>query len=377
MVPDFTIGVEEEYQIVDPKTRSLTARSKSLIKTNKAADVEQEIVHELFRCEVEIATDICHTLDDVRQALVQARTAVIEAAKENGAAIAAAGTHPFSPWEDQEVTPKDRYYALQADLRQIIRELIILGCHVHVGVEDREMAVQISNRSRNWLPLLLALTANSPFSEGKDTGYDSYRMALWCRLPTAGPPPLFQDYANYQSFIQQLIDTGITDDPTKVYWDIRLSERFPTVEFRMSDVCASIEEAVMLAGIIRALAYTCYQDAINDQPAIPVRAEMLKAAMWQAARYGLNSELIDFATMKPVPAKTLVQSFMSYIQPGLAHFGDEAVVQKEVDKILSEGNSAQRQRAIYEKTDSLESVVDDIVRRSALQTNAKLQLEEV
>lgn len=372
MVPDFTIGVEEEYQIVDPQTRSLTARSKSIIKTNKAAGVEQEIVHELFRCEVEIATDICHTLDDVRQALVQARTAVIEAAQENGAAIAAAGTHPFSPWEEQEVTPKERYYALQEDLKQIIRELIILGCHVHVGVEDKEMAVQISNRARVWLPLLLALSANSPFSGGKDTGYDSYRMALWCRLPTAGPPPFFEDYADYQDFIQKLIDTGITDDPTKVYWDIRLSERFPTVEFRMSDVCASIEEAVMLAGIIRALAYVCYQDAINQQPTIPVRGEMLKAAMWQAARHGLSGELIDFSTMDSVPAKTLMQSFMRYIQPGLAHFGDEATVKKEVERIVSEGNSAQQQRAIYKKTGSLESVVDDIVKRSALQTNAEV-----
>ncbi|EDX85383.1 uncharacterized enzyme subfamily [Synechococcus sp. PCC 7335] len=377
MVPDFTIGVEEEYQIVDPETRSLADCSKSLIKTNQNSNTEQEIVHELFRCEVEIATGICHTLDDVRRALVQARTAVIEAAQDNGAVIAAAGTHPFSPWEEQEVTPKERYYALQEDLQQIIKELIILGCHVHVGVEDREMAVQISNRARIWLPLLLSLTANSPFCDGKDTGYDSYRMALWCRLPTAGPPPFFENYADYQGFIQKLIDTDITDDPTKVYWDIRLSERFPTIEFRMSDVCASIEEAVMLAGIIRALAYTCYQDVINGQPALPVRGEMLKAAMWQAARHGLSGELIDFATTESVPAKTLVQSFMRYIQPGLAHFGDEAIVKKEVDKILSEGNSAQRQRAVYEKTSSLESVVDDIVRRSAMQTGVELQPKEV
>jgi carboxylate-amine ligase len=368
MVPDFTIGVEEEYQIVDPKTRSLTARSTSLIETNQDSDVKQEIVHELFQCEVEIATDICHTLDDVRQALVRARTAVITAAQQNGAAIAAAGTHPFSPWQEQEVTPKKRYYALQEDLQQIIKELIILGCHVHVGVEDREMAVQISNRSRIWLPLLLALTANSPFTEGKDTGYDSYRMALWCRLPTAGPPPFFQNHADYQAFIQQLIDAGITDDPTKIYWDIRLSERFPTIEFRMSDVCASIEEAVMLSGIIRALAYTCYQDVVNQQPAIPVKGEMLKAAMWQAARHGLSGELINFATMQSVPATQLLDSFMSYIQPALAHFGDESVVTKEVERIVSKGNSAQRQRQIYEKTESIEAVVDDIVERSAAQT---------
>lgn len=363
--PAFTIGVEEEYQIVDAQTKELTGRSQSLIQNNEAAPTDQEIVHELFRCEVEIATDVCETLSDVRQALTKARRAVIDAAQETGSAIAAAGTHPFSRWESQQITPKDRYYALNADLGRMIRELIILGCHVHVGVEDREIAVGIMNRSRTWLPTLLALTANSPFWEGEDTGYDSYRMALWSRLPTAGPPPFFADYADYQSFIQQLIDTGITDDPTKVYWDIRLSERFPTIEFRMSDVCASIDEAVMLAGIVRALARTCYQDILAGKAAVPVKGEMLKAAMWQASRYGLSGELIDFTKMQPVPAKTSVETLLAYIQPALSDHGDESVVTSEVTRILSEGNSAQRQRKTYEETDSLEAVVSEIAQRSA------------
>ena len=363
--PAFTIGVEEEYQIVDAQTRELTGRSKSLIQTNESAHSDQEIVHELFRCEVEIATDVCETLDDVRQALTKARKAVINAAKETGSAIAAAGTHPFSRWESQEITPKDRYYALHADLGRMIRELIILGCHVHIGVEDKEIAVGIMNRSRVWLPTLLALTANSPFWEGKDTGYDSYRMALWSRLPTAGPPPFFSDYKDYQGFIQQLINTGITDDPTKVYWDIRLSERFPTVEFRMSDICGSVDEAVMLAGLVRALAHTCYQDILAEQAAIPVKGEMLKAAMWQASRYGLGGELIDFRKMQPVSAKASVEALLKYVRPALVTYGDEAVVIGEVNRILAEGNSAQRQRQIYEETGSLESVVDEITRRSA------------
>ena len=363
--PAFTMGVEEEYQIVDAKTRSLTGRSKSLIRSEAAEQADQEIVHELFRCEVEIATDVCETLDDVQQALIKARCAVIAAARETGSEIAAAGTHPFSRWEDQQITPKDRYYALHDDLGRMIRELIILGCHVHVGIEDKEMAVEVMNRSRIWLPTMLALTANSPFWEGKDTGYDSYRMALWNRLPTAGPPPFFKDYADYRSFIQQLIDTGITDDPTKVYWDIRISERFPTVEFRMSDICGSVEEAVMLAGLVRSLAHTCYQEAKAGKPAPPIRGEMMKAAMWQASRYGLSEELIDFTQMKPVPAKERVKALLDYIQPALETYGDEEKVNSEVDRILTEGNSAQRQRKIYAETNMIEAVVDDIIQRSA------------
>ncbi len=360
---DFTLGVEEEYQIIDPETRALKGLSKSLIDSNQKSDTSQEVVHELYCCQVEIATPVCETLDDVRRALQKARGAVISAADENGVAIAAAGTHPFSDWRDQVVTPKDRYYALQDDLQQVIRELIIFGCHVHVGIEDREMAVQVVNRARNWLPTLLALTANSPFWQGKDTGYDSYRMEMWCRLPTAGPPPVFKNYADYQAFIQTLIDTGITNDPTKVYWDIRLSERYPTVEFRMADVCASIDEAVMLAGLIRALAHTCYQDARFNQPFPAIRAELLKAAMWQSARYGLQGELIDFVTTEPIPAKALVESLLDYIRPTLEHYGDWEMVHKQVSQILSIGNSAQRQRQIYQVSNSYEAVVDDLIRR--------------
>ncbi len=361
MSPAFTIGVEEEYQVIDPQTRSLTGLSTALIETNQDSEASQEIVHELFRCEVEIATDVCQTLEDVRQALITARKAVATAAKENEVAIAAAGTHPFSNWKDQKVTPKERYYALKDNLQQVISELIILGCHVHVGVEDREMAVQIVNRSRIWLPTLLALTANSPFLEGRDTGYDSYRMALWCGLPTAGPPPLFQDYADYKQFIQQLIDTEITDDPTKVYWDIRLSERFPTVEFRMSDVCSRVEDAVMLAGLLRAIAYTCYRDALNEQPFPPVKGEMLKAAMWQSARYGLAGNLIDFRTMQPTPGKSLVDSLLAYVKPALQQFGDWELVSEQINLILTHGNGAQRQRQAYEAAGSHEAVVDQLI----------------
>ena len=358
MSPAFTLGVEEEYQIVDPSARSLTGLSTQLIQSSQSTRIDQEVVPELFSCQVEIATDICHTLDDVHQAVTTARKAVVTAAQDNSVAIAASGIHPFSTWKDQQITPKERYYGLQQDLRQVIRQLIIFGCHVHVGIEDKEMAVQVLNRSRIWLPVLLALTANSPFLEAKDTGYDSYRMAMWCQLPTAGPPPAFDHYSDYRAFIQQLIDTDITDDPTKVYWDIRLSERFPTVEYRMSDVCTNIEDVVMLAGLLRSLAYTCYQDAQSNKPFPWVRGEMLKAAMWQSARYGLHGELINFATMQALPARSLVDELLGYVRPALEHFEDWSRVSDRITYILTHGNGAQRQRQVYEEAGSYEAVVD-------------------
>lgn len=361
---EFTIGVEEEYQIINPRTRELASKSNKLIDANQPDSKCQDLLYELHRCQVEIATGICQTLEDVRRELTQARRSAIEASQSHGLAIAAAGTHPFSKWQNQEVTPKERYRNLDQVLQQLIREMVIFGCHVHVGIADREAAVEVVNRARLWLPTLLSLTANSPFWLGRDTGYHSYRMELWCRLPTAGPPPHFRNYSDYQSFIQQLIDTDITDEPTKIYWDIRLSERFPTVEFRVADVCGTVDEAVMFAGIVRALAQTCYQDFQTNKPYPEIRSELLKAAMWQAARYGTQGELVDFTNLQPIAAVDSIHGLLNYIHPVLEEHGDWQTVSKQVEAILSGGNSAQRQRQVYKTSGDYKAVVDYLVKQT-------------
>ena len=364
----FTIGVEEEYQIINPHTRELASRSNKLIDTNHASSQSQDLLYELHRCQVEIATGICHTLEDVRRELVQARRSAMVASQKHGLAIAAAGTHPFSKWQNQKVTPKDRYRSLDDVLKQLVREMVIFGCHVHVGIADREAAVEVVNRARLWLPTLLSLTANSPFWLGRDTGYHSYRMELWCRLPTAGPPPHFRNYDDYRDFIQQLITTDITDDPTKVYWDIRLSERFPTVEFRVADICGTVDEAVMFAGIVRALAQTCYRDFQLNRPYPEIRSELLKAAMWQAARYGTQGELIDFSNLQPIAAKDSIQTLLEYIRPVLEEHNDWSTVSRQVERILTNGNSAQRQRQIYQQTGDCKSIVDYLMEQTMIGT---------
>lgn len=360
----FTIGVEEEYQIIDPLTRELASESPQLINAIQQQGQPQDLFYELHRCQVEIDTDVCQTLDDVRRDLVQARRAAIQAAQAQGLAIAAAGTHPFSHWQDQKLTPKERYHNLHQTLQHLVRELIIFGCHVHVGIADREAAVQVMNRTRQWLPTLLSLTANSPFWLGHDTGYHSYRMELWGRLPTAGPPPHFINYDDYRGFIQQLIQTNITDDPTKIYWDIRLSERFPTVEFRVADVCGTVDEAVMFAGMIRALAQTCYQEAQAHKPYPEIRPELLKAAMWQAARYGTQGELIDFTALQPIAASNSIHALLNAIRPVLELHNDWERVSRQVEMILSEGNSAQRQRQVYKSAGTYQAVVDYLVEQT-------------
>ncbi|MBE9047108.1 carboxylate-amine ligase [Pleurocapsales cyanobacterium LEGE 10410] len=368
---EFTIGVEEEYQIINPQTRELCGKAEQIIdhaQKNLAPDLNQDIIQpEMHRSQVEIATTICHSLSEVRQELARCRQMTIDAANKSGQAIAAAGTHPFSDWREQEITPKTRYQNLEAEFQQLIRELVIFGNHVHIGFGDRSLGIQVINRARIWLPVLLALSANSPFWLGQDTGYASYRTEMWTRLPMTGQPQIFEDYQEYQTLIDNLIATGAIKDPTTIYWDIRLSDRFPTIEFRVTDICMTVEEAVTITGLIRALVWTCYQEVINDLPLNRVRPELLRAAHWCAARYGLTGNLIDVVDHASLPAQDLVTSFLNYLHPALAKFGDWEVVSDGVQKILEQGNGAQRQLTIYQKNRSFQDVVDYIVAQTKLE----------
>lgn len=361
---DFTIGVEEEYQIIDPQTKELCSGSKQIIShvRDRLRSENKDIIQpEMYRSQVEIATVVCQSLSEVRQELIRCRQAVIDAAEIEGKAIAAAGTHPFSDWREQKITPKTRYQNLEAEFKQLIRELIIFGNHVHIGLSDRTIALQVINRVRIWLPILLALSANSPFWLGRETGYASYRTEMWTRLPMTGVPQIFSDYQEYQSVVEDLITVGAIKDPTNIYWDIRLSDKFPTIEFRVTDVCMTVEEAVTITGLVRALVWTGYQETINDVPLHRVRSELLQVANWYAARYGLSENLIDLHSKIPIPAAESIDSFLKYLRPALENFGDWQTISTSVQQILERGNGAQRQLAIYQKSHSFESVVDYIM----------------
>lgn len=360
----FTIGVEEEYQIINSQTRELHSRGARILLRAQDA-VGEQAQPELYLSQIEIGTPICHQLTDVRSEIVRLRGELIAAAEKSGDRIAAAGTHPFSHWEDQEVTPKARYIGIAQDYQQLAREQLIFGCHVHVGIDDREAAIQVMNRTRPWLAVMLALAANSPFWLGADTGYASFRTEIWRRWPMAGTPHVFHSRADYDALVDHLVSTESITDGTKIYWDVRPSARFETLEFRVTDVCMTVDEAVMIAGFARALARTCYAQAMRDEPFHHARPELLRAAKWRAARYGLDADLIDAQAGSSAHAPEMVEKFLSFVRDSLEENGEWDEVSAIARATVERGNGATRQRQAYRRAGRLEDVIDLIIAETA------------
>ena len=290
---------------------------------------------------------------------------MVEAALAVGCRIGAAGTHPFSDWQDQALTPKDRYAAILLDFQQLTREQIIFGCHVHVGIDDKDEAVRVMNRARPWLAPILALSANSPFWLGMDTGYASYRSELFGRFPMAGIPADLTSRAEYDAVVASLVSTESIIDASRIYWDVRPAMRFDTLEFRVADVCQSVDEAVAVAGLCRGLALACHDAPQLDAPDQQVRPELLRAAKWRAARHGLDGELIDLWGRKTVPASRMVEALLTFIRPALESLGDWDEVSSLVREIVRRGNGATRQRRAYQQAGRFEDVVDLILEETS------------
>jgi len=367
---DFTIGIEEEYQIIDPETRALRPRAEQVVPAAQRALGEDKVQHEFKLTQVETISPVCHTLADVRAEVVRLRREVIAAAAEDGNRIAAAGTHPFARVEEQRTTPKKHYEEMAKLYTELGRELLIFGCHIHVGLADPAAGIGVLNRARPWLAPLLALTANSPFWEGTDTGYASYRTEVWGRWPLAGPPLPLTSRDEYDALVRSLVATGAIQDASQIYWDLRLPEKTETVEFRVGDVSAMIDEVVMQAGLCRALARTCTEQEERGEPYATVRPELLRAAHWRAARYGLEGELIDVAGQQSVPAAELIHWLLAFVRPTLEAQGDWDEVSWLVVETLERGNGATRQRAAYRRAGRLEDVVDLLVAETARGTEA-------
>lgn len=360
----YRFGVEEELQLVDAHTGALRSESLAVlprIRQDGAGTFEVE----LYQAQIEIGTPICGTLQDARTALTWLRGAVAAAAEPSGARVAAAGTHPFSDWREQRITPKPRYRNLAMDNRRLVAEEVVFGCHVHVGLPDREAAVQAMNRARVWLGPLLALAGNSPFWLGTDTGYASFRSELWRRWPMSGTPRWFDSDAEYNAMLKTLVATGVVRDPTKIYWDVRPSERYTTLEFRIADVQLTVDEAVMIAGLARALARTSHEQALAGRRDPVPRDELLLAAKWLAARDGLSGQLLDPDTMQPAPARAVVDRFLRLLRPALEAHGDWEEVSLMVERAMRRGTGAARQRAAFARTGRIADVMDLIVAETA------------
>ena len=357
----FTIGVEEEFLVVDAANRALRPDGPELLPAARER-LGEEVQPELHPSQLETNTPVGDTLADVRRALTRLRSQLAASVAESGCRLAAAGTHPFSAWTaDPEINPE--YEVVEREYQQLAREQVICGTHVHIGVDDPELAIAVVNRVGPWLSPIVALAANSPFWSGRDTGYASYRTELWRRWPMAGTPAPFADRAEYEAVVEALFRTGSIDDHARIYWDVRPSAKFPTVEFRVADVGMTVDDTVMVAGLVRGLAVTVAREAKSGGAAgdAGVRPELLRAATWRAARYGITGELLDVVAGEARPARELVGRFLDRLRPALADLGDEAEVSELVGRVLAEGTAADRQRRVWAATGDAAAVVDFVV----------------
>jgi carboxylate-amine ligase len=352
-----TFGVEEEFLLVDPGSGEPVPLNRAVAERAKAKGVDLQL--ELTSCQVETTSDVMASSEDMRAELSRLRGIASGAAVGAGARLLAVGLPPTVPLEFP-ITDTPRYREIAEKFGMIAREQGICGCHVHVAVPSREVAVRVSNRLRPWLPSLLALTANSAIYRGTDTGYASWRSVLWARWPSAGPPPHFDSVDDYDAAVAMMLDAGAMMDDGMVYWDVRPSASFPTVEVRVADVLATVAETVLFATLVRAAVMTALDDEQTDLPVLPLTSYALKAAYWTAARDGLDGRTIDLAdTHAPLPAARLLANLVDRVEPALDALGDADMVREELTRITAEGNGAMRQRRAWERRHEVGDVIEE------------------
>ncbi|MFD6878375.1 MULTISPECIES: glutamate--cysteine ligase [unclassified Streptomyces] len=340
-----TLGVEEEYLLVDPTTGLPAPHVEDVRRTAGLGLVAEhgEVQDELLQAQIEVATPVCTRLEEVGGHLLRLRHALASAAEENGCRIAATGAAPLRGAVPIPITPNARYRRMEGTARQLVGEQLISGMHVHVGVPDRETGTAVLNRIRPWLATVLAMSGNSPLWNGEDTGFASWRTIVFGRWPVSGPLPHFDGLADYERRLDALLESGVIEDRGQVYWQARLSERYPTVEIRCADVQLQADEAVMLAGIIRAQVATAITEERAGTPLAVTAPELVQAGNWHAARYGLSGTLLD-PEGRPHSGGDVMCALLRHIGPALEEAGDHREVSALVTRLLREGTPADRQR---------------------------------
>src|SRR5215208_3192427 len=357
--PAFTLGVEEEFQIVDPETRELRSHIQALLEGGKRV-LQEQVKPELHQSVVETGTGICKDVGEVRADVRSLRAEIARLAGESGLRVAAAGTHPFSHWADQSITEDPRYNEIVEELQDVARANLIFGMHVHVGIEDRDLAIQIMNESRYFLPHLLALSTNSPFWLGRNTGLKSYRTKVFERFPRTSIPEMFETAAAFDEFVRVLVKTGCIDNGKKMWWDVRPHPFFPTLEFRVCDVPMRVEETVTLAALFQAICAKLYKLRTMNLGWRTYRRALIMENKWRASRWGIDGKLIDFGKEVEVPFRDLAVELIEFVDDVVDELGSRQVVSEGVHRILEQGTGADRQLAVYAETGDLRKVVDYI-----------------
>ena len=355
----FTLGIEEEFQLIDPETRDLRSHIQEMFEQGRDLLAEQ-FKPELHQSVVEVGTHVCRDIKEARTEVRRLRSSIAGLARRNGLTIAAAGTHPFARWQDQEITPNPRYARIVQDLQDIARANLIFGLHVHVGVPDREIAVHIINAARYFLPHLLALSTNSPFWDGRDTGLKSYRSKVFDRFPRTGIPDYFASHGEFENYIRLLVKTGCIENAKNIYWDLRLHPFFDTIEFRVCDVPMRYEETVALAALMQAITAKLHQLIKLNLGFRLYRRILLSENKWRAARYGISGKLIDFGKQEEVDEIALLGELLVFVDDVVDELGSRQEI-AYVQRILEMGTGADRQLAEWKRTRDLKKLVDFIV----------------
>lgn len=354
----FTLGVEEEYMVIDPVSRELKSHEQKIVLEGHKV-IKDKVKAEMHQAVVEVGTDICQDIDEAFMDVATLRKTISGIADDLGLWIGASGTHPFSHWESQLITDHVRYSEIVNELQEAARSNLIFGLHVHVGMENREMAIHIANSARYFLPHIYALSTNSPFWEGRKTGYKSFRTKVFDKFPRTGIPDYFESIEAHDNYVKLLVKTNCIDNAKKIWWDLRVHPFFNTVEFRICDIPMTVEETITIAALFQAICAKLYKLKSQNLNFMMYSRALLNENKWRASRYGIDGNLIDFGKESEVNTRVLIYELLDFVDDVLPHLGSRHVI-SNVHKMLEQGTGADRQLKVYEETGSLPAVVDYI-----------------
>ena len=359
MLPEFTLGIEEEYQVIDPKTRDLRSHMQKIVENGKVI-LKERVKAEMHEAVVEVGTNICRNIHEARQEVTFLRKMIAELAGNQGLVIGAAGTHPFSLWQNQPITPHPRYDEIVGEMQDAARSNLIFGLHVHVGMESRELGIQMMNTIRYFLPHVFALSTNSPFWESRNTGFKSFRTKVFDKFPRTGIPEFFSSAEDYDNYIKLLIKTNCIDNGKKIWWDLRVHPFFNTIEYRICDIPMRIDETLALAAVMQGIVAKQYKLMKSNLTFRVYDRTLVNENKWRAARYGISGKLIDFGKQEEVETKSLIYELLDFIDDVADELGIREEL-KTIDWILKTGTGADRQLEVFSKRENLEDVVDYII----------------
>src|SRR6202035_5493632 len=355
----YTLGIEEEFAIVDPQTRELRSHIQEILEGGKVT-LKEQIKPEMHQSVVELGTQICQSIVEARAHVTDLRSKLAELAGRSGLKIASVGTHPFSHWRDQLITEGERYRDIVKDMQQLARANLIFGLHVHVGIPDRHSAIHVMNQARYFLPHIYALSANSPFWVGQDTGLKGYRLKVFERFPRTGIPDAFESLSEYEDYCKLLVKTGCVDNAKKIWWDIRLHPFFDTLEVRVCDAQSRVDDTLAMAALIQAVIAKLYKLLRHNTTFRVYRRRLLDENRWRASRYGIEGKLIDFGREAEVETRSLLNELMEFVSTEVEELGSKHEME-HIERIMREGTGADRQLEVFHRTNDMKAVVDHIV----------------